>query len=48
MIFLPLLIGLALFQWGVMGVIPIDPDEILFLPAKERLTEAQLITRLAG
>ncbi|MBF0192659.1 MAG: ChaN family lipoprotein [Magnetococcales bacterium] len=48
MIFLPLLLGLALLQWGVMGVMPIDVDAILRLSDQSRLTEAQLIERLAA
>ncbi|MBF0271008.1 MAG: ChaN family lipoprotein [Magnetococcales bacterium] len=48
MIFLPLFLGLALLQWGVMGVIPIDINELMHLSDQSRLTEAQLIERLAA
>ncbi|MBF0628475.1 MAG: ChaN family lipoprotein [Magnetococcales bacterium] len=48
MIFLPLFLGLALLQWGFMGTIPLEVNEILRLADRESLTETGLIDHLSG
>ncbi|MBF0613800.1 MAG: PDZ domain-containing protein [Magnetococcales bacterium] len=47
MILLPLLIGLALLQWGVMGGFPIETNTIVRLGDRAVLTEEQLFSQLA-
>lgn len=48
MFFLPLLLGLALFQWSLMGPIPLQENVIITLSDQKSITQEQMVQQLAG